>query len=307
MVLDSARKKIYLFGGRYREQPNQGAYRLFNDLWAFDLNTDTWQQLQPTGDIPSGRSNAAMVYDDLNDQVILFGGSTSTSGLSFQPQRDTFILDPGTLVWRRVTGGNPPAILFHSMAVLSSTGQVLAYGGGDENAYVGPFFGDVWAFDLEVELWSKVWRAGSGFEPGGRINSALVEDESNNRVILFAGHDDTAIGHRNDVWAFHPEEGWTLLDGGDTGAGQGCDAFCSCPPDFVNVDVESPERRQYQTFEAVPDGGYAILFGGKGDCGYLDDTWTFDFSSETWTETEPAGQGEACMRTGQEGCTDLCY
>ena len=77
--------------------------------------------------------------------------------------------------------------------------------------------------------------------------------------------------------------------------------------DFVSVDVDSPERRQYHTFISVYDEGRAILFGGKGDCGYLDDTWSFGFAEGAWSEIEPAGQGEACMRTGQEGCTDLCY
>ena len=71
--------------------------------------------------------------------------------------------------------------------------------------------------------------------------------------------------------------------------------------------MNSPERRQYQTFVSILGEGRAILFGGKGDCGYLDDTWNFSFEDHQWTEIEPAGQGEACMRTGQEGCTDLCY
>ena len=71
--------------------------------------------------------------------------------------------------------------------------------------------------------------------------------------------------------------------------------------------MNSPERRQYQTFVSILGEGRAILFGGKGDCGYLDDTWNFSFEDHQWTEIEPAGQGEACMRMGQEGCTDLCY
>ena len=56
------------------------------------------------GDVPSPRTNTAMVYDYVNDQVILFGGSTSRSGLEFIPQNDTYILDLDTFVWRRVDG-----------------------------------------------------------------------------------------------------------------------------------------------------------------------------------------------------------
>ena len=61
MVFDSTRKKIYLFGGRYRQQANSGDYRLFNDLWMFDVNTDQWTELDPDGALPQARANFAMV------------------------------------------------------------------------------------------------------------------------------------------------------------------------------------------------------------------------------------------------------
>ena len=84
MVFDSSRKRIYMFGGRYRpEEQMTGNYTMFNDVWAFDVNTDTWSQLVTTGDGPSGRGNTAMVYDDINDRLVLFGGSTSPNGLIY--------------------------------------------------------------------------------------------------------------------------------------------------------------------------------------------------------------------------------
>ncbi|MGC6418404.1 MAG: Kelch repeat-containing protein [Bradymonadia bacterium] len=307
MVFDQSRKLIYLFGGRFRAQANSGPYQLFNDFWAFDVNTDTWQQLETTGTIPSPRYNTAMVYDHLNDRVILFGGSTAVSGLEFRPQNDTYVLDLDTLVWRRVSGAAPQARLFHDMAIDSTHGQLLVYGGGGANAFTGPFFRDLWAFDLEAEVWSQIWD-GSGRGPVGRINPVLVEDRDGGRMVMFAGHDDTNVGHRNDIWEYdYANRQWRGVVAGDDGVGAGCTRFCECPPDFVQVDINSPERRQYHTFQTIDDEGRAILFGGKGDCGYLDDTWSFEFATNEWTEIEPAGQGEACMRTGQEGCTDLCY
>jgi hypothetical protein len=71
--------------------------------------------------------------------------------------------------------------------------------------------------------------------------------------------------------------------------------------------MASPERRQYHSFVEIEGEEHAILFGGKGDCGYLDDTWRLSLVDHSWAEIEPAGQGEACKRSGQEGCTDLCY
>ena len=307
MVFDQSRKKIYLFGGRYREEANSGNYTLFNDFWAFDVNSDTWTQVATSGDVPSARINLGMLYDYVNDQVVLFGGSTAVSGLSFSPQSDTYLLDLDTMVWRRLRGEAPPARLFHEMVLDSTNNQVFMFGGGDSQAWTGPFYSDAWMLDLETETWRQVWRRRDE-GPGGRINVALVEDVTHQRLLLFGGHDDTSIGHRNDVWAFYPiEREWVELQPGDLGAGEGCSSFCSCPPAFVDVDANAPERRQYTTFQNIWNEDRAILFGGKGDCGYLDDTWSFSFTEDQWFEVDPAGQGEACMRTGQEGCTDLCY
>jgi len=191
---------------------------------------------------------------------------------------------------------------------LEGRNQVLLYGGGGANAFTGPFISDVWILDIGAQTWSQVWAPRDSRGPFARINPALVYDQEAEEVLMFAGHDDTAVGHRNDIWYFDLNtNAWTEVKAGDTGAGEGCSRFCSCDPDFVDVDMDSPERRQYHSFTHIPGTRSVYLFGGKGDCGYLDDTWRFDLNALSWEELDPAGQGEACMRTGQEGCTDLCY
>jgi hypothetical protein len=308
MILDQSRKKIYLYGGRYRPEDTSGSYRIFSDMWSFDLNTDTWTKMETTGDKPGRKFNAAMIYDHLNDQVIFFGGNSSSDALNLAPENSTYILDLNTMVWREVnTQTKPPKSIYHSMSMHSSANKLVLFGGGDANAFLGPFYTDVWAFDLATETWEKVWTPAMGTSPDARINASMIDDVDNERIILFAGHDDTRIGHRNDVWSFTIGQGWSPVIDGDAGAGEGCNSFCSCPPNFVEVDMNSPERRQYQSLIPILGENRAILFGGKSDCGYLDDTWSFGFNDDQWTEIEPAGQGEACMRTGQEGCTDLCY
>ena len=310
MVFDSRQKRVLLFGGRYRalDAAGQAPYELFNDLWAFDVNEDQWTELQTSGEKPSPRTNSAMVYDEVTNQILVFGGSTSTSGLAFRPQNDTYLLDLSTLVWRRLLGDGPSARLFHKMVMMPDHQSAFLYGGGDENAFLGPFINDAWIFDFSTQTWRKVWDPAGNNGPDARINPALIYDRENAQVVLFAGHDDTAIGHRNDVWSFELDSmQWVAHRSGDTGAGVGCRSFCSCEPDFVDVDVNSPERRQYHSFTHLEASNSVVLFGGKSDCGYLDDTWRFELNDLSWVELDPASQGEACMRTGQEGCTDLCY
>ena len=310
MAFDEKRKRMLLFGGRFRAEDASpfDNYELYKDLWAFNVNTDQWVEIETTGRIPAARTNSAMIYDTEGDRLVLFGGSIARTGTEFLPLNDTSILDLEYKVWRRIDAEGPAARLFHRLVYLRGRNAVFLYGGGGANAFVGPFMADAWILDLETETWRQVWDRNSGFGPYARINPSLVYDEEAEQVIMFAGHDDTNVGHRNDVWTFDLNtEEWTLINGGDTGAGEGCARFCSCPPDFVSVDVDSPERRQYHTFTPIPAQRAVYLFGGKGDCGYLDDTWRFDLNALSWEELDAAGQGEACMRTGQEGCTDLCY
>ena len=310
MVFDTSRNRVLMFGGRYRDENASFVtnYDLYNDLWAFLVNEDRWTEVETTGDGPSPRTNSAMVYDSVNDNLVVFGGSTSPTGTEFEPQNDTYILDLDTRIWRRLETPSPSARLFHDLVHLPDLNAVMLYGGGGANAFTGPFISDVWFLDLDTQTWRQVWARTDSRGPFARINPAMVYDQQAGHVLMFAGHDDTAIGHRNDVWTFDVTQFvWTEVMPGDTGAGEGCSRFCSCPPDFVSVDMNSPERRQYHSFTHVPDNETVYLFGGKSDCGYLDDTWRFELSDMSWHELDPAGQGEACMRTGQDGCTDLCY
>lgn len=308
MAYDPNRQRIYLFGGRFRPEGGSGLYTLLGDLWALDLATDTWSEIADGGAVPSARTNTAMAFDAARDRLYLFGGNTSPDGLAFAPQNDLYVFDPAEAKWRLLNPPTDPSPrLFHALTLDPATGRLYAFSGGGADAFFGVFFNDLWMFDPDAEAWSAAW-SGKGIGPGGRINASLVPDPAGGRLVLAMGHDDTSVGHRNDVWLFDlTTQGWISAHPGDTGTGSGCTAFCECPPDFVEVDVGAPERRQYQGMTVLEGQGKALLFGGKSDCGYLDDTWTLDLSTFTWTEVDEASQGEACKRTGQQGCTDLCF
>src|SRR5205085_1827041 len=108
MAGDWDRNRALMFGGRYRDKATtMGAYTLFNDTWAFDFASKTWSQLPTTGTPPSPRSNTAIGV--VGGLLLVFGGNTSSSGLTFTPQNDLYALDLKTNAWRTVTTqGTPP-------------------------------------------------------------------------------------------------------------------------------------------------------------------------------------------------------
>lgn len=306
-VFDPIRKQAVIFGGKFREPSSTGNYQMFNDTWAFNVNTDTWTQLATTGETPTPRANSAMVFDAARDRILLFGGSTDPNGLTFQPRADMYSLDMKTLVWRlEPTSNTPPRRLFHAMVIDSTHDRLLVFSGGDENAFFGPFYHDLWASPLDNFRFEQVWDGAQVVGPTARINAVMVDDPQHDRVLMFGGHDDTSLGNANDVWALLSDNAWQKIRGGDTYTGAGCPSFCQCAETFVSYDFESPERRQYHTL--INDGnGDLILFGGTGDCGYMDDTWRFNLDAETWTEVHAAEQGIACARTGRDNCEELCF
>ena len=80
---DPASHSLLIFGG-YRLGPDQGPdtppFELFgptnfeDDLWALDLDTFTWTELDPEGPLPAPRDNARGFFDTSRGGWVLFGG-----------------------------------------------------------------------------------------------------------------------------------------------------------------------------------------------------------------------------------------
>ena len=303
-VLDHDKNRALIFGGRTRAGTS-GPYTLMNDVWSFDFATEAWSKVAATGALPSARSNAAAVLD--HGKLIVFGGSTSTDGLQFIPQNDTFSLDLATNVWSAVasTSTKPPARLFHAMAVDEASRVAYLFSGGGANAFMGPFFTDVWALDLAAQTWSQVTTTGDA--PRGRINHGMVYDASRKRLVTFAGHDDGPLGNGNDLFALDltaSPAAWTNLSKGDV-PNKAPNGQCGFPPDFTTIDKAAPERRSAFVFAPRVDGSGFMVFGGKSDCGVLSDAWYWSASSLRWTTLKATPVGLSCLRTSTT-CSGLC-
>ena len=48
--------------------------KVYRDTWAYDYNTDTWENLTTPEMKNVAKSLAAMAYDSESDRIIMFGG-----------------------------------------------------------------------------------------------------------------------------------------------------------------------------------------------------------------------------------------
>jgi hypothetical protein len=308
-AMDAEANRMLLHGGRFRETGTSGDYELFDDLWAFDLDGDTWVEVASGGggDGPSPRANHAGVV--AGDRFVLFGGNESEDPLVFQPLGDVWAFDLESEDWEELEplGDEAPvARLYHAMAASPDGRTVYVYGGGGANAFQGPFYGDLWALDLDTMEWDELDGGGgdAGERPDHRIWASLLADPDGARLWLWAGHDDQALGNRNDLWVFDLDDGgWEQVVEGDA-LDQGAAGFCEFPADFVEPDLGAPERRNAGA-AAITDCSEIVMFAGKTDCGIANDLWVWS-ESGGWDERSPATAGEICLRSAAD-CEEMCF
>jgi hypothetical protein len=128
MVYDAAHDVFVLFGGR----GTSGT--VIGDTWMFNPSTQNWTQGTPAVS-PPPRELHAMVYDSVNQAVILHGGRDANGGAL----NDTWVYDVGQNRWTQLsTGGTPPA-LFHHSAVYDPVNRVMIVVPGTQS-------NDTWVF-----------------------------------------------------------------------------------------------------------------------------------------------------------------
>lgn len=296
-ALDAAGHRMLVFGGR--SSMGFGAYVNYADVYAFDLDANTWSPLATTGSGPSPRSSATAVVDAAKNRLLVFGGNTSTSGLTLTGVGDLYALDLATGAWTAIAAtGAPSPRLYHAAGIVGH--EMVVYGGTPN--FSGPFLDDALAFDLVTDTWRTVSASGG---PEARFGASLVPDDIHGRALVFGGHDGTAAGNRNDAWALTLATGvWSTVRPGDTLTGVAT-GMCNFPPDFTSPEPGSPERRYAMVAGARPDA--AIFFAGKTDCGNVNDVWSLAFADGAWTKLRTTNGGEACNRSGSTTCSTLCF
>jgi N-acetylneuraminic acid mutarotase len=300
--------KMWVFGGRFRAKDSvRGDYTLLDDLWMFDVSERTWARVDPEDPTPQARSNSALAWDSKRGLLWLFSGNASAAAFNYSFIDDLWSYDPVDNSWQShdLTAEAPNPRLWHSLMYDESRDRLVVYGGMDAQSAPATYLSDIYAIDLTTFSGTEL-HDGADSAPDPRFWGNLAYRPERKDYVAFGGHDATALGNRNDTYRFNPGSNtWTLLHAGDS-FNKPANATCDFPPDFANVDSEQPERRHAGTMVWSHACGRALLFGGKSDCGIIDDVWAF--SDGEWQLLQAATEGEVCLRwrDDPERCTSLC-
>jgi hypothetical protein len=269
----------YLFGGRSGAGP-------VNDLWAFNLTTDSWHELRPTGPAPAPRFGHTATWVDGIGLVVWSG-----QGDAFFD--DIWTYDPSVDAWHALPSlGDVPDARYGSCASLGPDGRLwISHGFTQDDGR----FDDTRAYDFATGEWTDETPAGE--RPVKRCLHDCYWSEAG-RLILYGGQ-TTGVLALGDIWSYDPSAAtWTQGPESDAAprqlyalAASGPDALVfgggtidrdfladiwridSATLSLTEVAVEpGPTSRSGGTL--VSDtAGRTLLFGGKGDAGLLSDLW----------------------------------
>ena len=232
-VYDSLMNRMLIWSG-------QGA-ELYNDVWAFNLNSNTWQQLSPDGNasgVPLKRYGTAAVFDHVNRRLVSFAGFT-TSG-RFE---DTWSFQVDSMKWTdRTNSFHPELRCLHSACLSADRSKMIIYGGQHSGA-----LSDIWSLNLNTFVWTNITPVE---KPAGRYFSQIVCTNTG-KAIIFGGQTPSSI--LGDLWKY---------------------TFDTSRWDSVDQGMNKPSARWGHTSVYSKTSDKLIIFGGN-DGDYRNDVWQF--------------------------------
>jgi len=163
--------QIFLFGGRTFEEIKSKEVRVdLNDNWIY--KNGEWDKLEITN--PNPRSSHCLVFNQNEQQVILFGGRNKD-----EIYGDTWSFDGKK--WNKLDVSGPTGRYGHTLTYDPDSQAIYLFGGFDGEKLLNDF----WAFKGEkwIEFETKE-------KPSPRMGHAMQFDNNGN-AILFGGWEDS--------------------------------------------------------------------------------------------------------------------
>ncbi|XP_070598908.1 rab9 effector protein with kelch motifs-like isoform X1 [Erythrolamprus reginae] len=182
--LSVVKRKIYLFGGC----SSQNAEYCLPGVYAFDLDSLTWQKITTSGLAPQTLEHSSAV---VGENIFVYGGTEDGKAVD-----DLYMFNTVSHCWTPVKtfGSNPRARSGHAFAAI---GEIIYMFGGRSNE--DEYYTDVYALDTVSLTWQRCEIKGE--KPFGRSHHTFTA-HSDKDIYLFGGtfeFRDGKIISKNDI------------------------------------------------------------------------------------------------------------
>jgi N-acetylneuraminic acid mutarotase len=180
---------MLVFGGtRTAKSGNVYHTDYFNDLWAFNLTSDNWTKLNPSGGSPGARAEHTAVWDANRSEMLVFGGTDGISSLS-----DLWAYNYTQNRWTQKISA-PSSRTSHAACWNSDQNVMLVFGGSSG----GSVSNETYAYDPAAASWV----AHTSLPAPGRIACAAVYDTVRKQMLVYGGGDTTGSDEFTETWSF---------------------------------------------------------------------------------------------------------
>ena len=263
-TVDPNGRTAYLFGGR-------DGGTAFDDLWAYDLEADSWAPLDP-GPSPASRFGHEAAWVN-GIGLVVFGGQAGSSFFN-----DLWAYEPDAGAWTELpAGGEAPVARYGSCSAVGSDGRLWISHGFTAD---GVRFDDTRAYDFDAEGWTDETPAGT--RPVERcLHTCWLTDTG--ALALYGGQTTgvPALGDR-----------WTLADG-----------------EWTQSAAALPSERNLPAHIRLDSA--TLIFGGMAlDLEFLGDLWLLrddEADAEQLTPEGPSPSGRAGAALIRDGGRILLF
>ena len=177
---------MYVFGGL------RGSGAL-NDIYEYDIGSDSWTLKATTGGPPSARFNHSAI--ESNGKMYIFGGSTFGGTVN----KEVWVLDLSTFVWTQKTSGASER-MEHS--AVEYNGKMYVFGG-----YKNPTtYNDMWEYDISGDSWASKTSGATN----RRAHTAIMD---NDKMYVWGGREDSS--YFNTIYQYDiTTDAWMQLTSG---------------------------------------------------------------------------------------------
>lgn len=245
------------------------------ELQWFRANSGFW---------PVPLPGAAMAFDNVRGEVVLFGGG-DWSNVS----NETWVWD-GARWTARFPETRPPARRGHAMVFDSARSVIVLFGGSDQNNQA---LDDTWVWNGSNWLQQT-----PSTRPPARSHAAMAYDSIRQEVVLFGGSNGDTMTwiwngsnwsprfpNNSPPWrvyhamAFDSARGEVVLFGGATNTAQNDTWVWNGQNWTQKLPSFSPPARYYHAMAFDSARGQVVLFGGYANGNALNDTWVWNGTS----------------------------
>jgi len=148
--------------------------RRFQDTQAFNLDSNTWEDLTPPGDTPEIRCLLTAALDRNMRRMIIYGGQHNG------PLDDLWAFDLDAPAWSQFTPDQRPAGRYFATSLVDLDGNFIVFGGATSGGNVN----ETWAFNFVTGQWSQLEITNPPAERNGMMGAYI---DTENRFVIFGG------------------------------------------------------------------------------------------------------------------------